>query len=74
MASASNTGVSPPGSAGSDINNPQKPKIRTGDKDNEEIIIPKNRIFLVFIGLMLSTFLAALDMTIVCMCLRSSMY
>jgi MFS family permease len=40
--------------------------VRTGDKDNEELVIPKNRIIVVFIGLMLSTFLAALDQTIVC--------
>jgi len=67
MASPSDTPISPPGSAGSDVNKPQKPKVRTGDKDNEEVVIPKNRIILVFIGLMLTTFLAALDMTIVCM-------
>jgi hypothetical protein len=43
-----------------------KPKIRTGDKDNEEMVLPKNRLVLVFIGLMLTVFLAALDQTIVC--------
>ena len=40
--------------------------IRTGDKDNEEVVIPKNRIIIVFVGLMLTVFLAALDQTIVC--------
>ena len=45
----------------------EKKHIRTGDKGNEEIIIPKNRIVVVFIGLMLTVFLAALDTTIVCM-------
>jgi hypothetical protein len=40
--------------------------VRTGDKSNEEIILPKNRLVIVFIGLMLTVFLAALDMTIVC--------
>ena len=40
--------------------------VRTGDKSNEQIIIPKNRIVVVFIGLMLTVFLAALDQTIVC--------
>jgi len=44
-----------------------KEGVRTGDKDNEEVFIPKNRLILVFIGLMLTTFLAALDQTIVCM-------
>jgi hypothetical protein len=42
-----------------------KGHVRTGDKSNEEIVIPKNRLILVFIGLMLTVFLAALDMTIV---------
>jgi hypothetical protein len=46
---------------------PKKSKIRTGDKSDEALVIPKNRIFIVFIGLMLSVFLAALDQTIVCM-------
>ena len=41
-------------------------RVRTGDKTNEQVVIPKNRIFIVFIGLMLTTFLAALDQTIVC--------
>jgi hypothetical protein len=44
-----------------------KPKVRTGDKDNEQTVLPKNRIVVVFIGLMLTVFLAALDQTIVCM-------
>ena len=44
----------------------KKGKIRTGDKNNEEVVIPKNRLVVVFIGLMLATFLAALDQTIVC--------
>jgi hypothetical protein len=44
-----------------------KPKVRTGDKDNEQMVLPKNRIVIVFIGLMLTVFLAALDQTIVCM-------
>ena len=58
---------SPPGSSGNQGGGQgKKGKIRTGDKDNEEIVIPKNRIFVVFIGLMLTTFLAALDQTIVC--------
>lgn len=44
----------------------KKHAVRTGDKSNEQVIIPKNRIFIVFIGLMLTVFLAALDQTIVC--------
>jgi len=44
-----------------------KKKVRTGDKDNEEMVLPKNRLVIVFIGLMLTVFLAALDQTIVCM-------
>lgn len=44
-----------------------KKKVRTGDKDNEEMVLPKNRLAIVFIGLMLTVFLAALDQTIVCM-------
>jgi hypothetical protein len=43
--------------------------VRTGDKDNEELVLPKNRLVVVFIGLMLTVFLAALDQTIVCMSL-----
>jgi hypothetical protein len=50
---------------GGDLHN--KPKVRTGDKDNEQMVLPKNRIVVVFIGLMLTVFLAALDQTIVCM-------
>lgn len=46
--------------------NENKPKVRTGDKDNEEMVLPKNRLVVVFIGLMLTVFLAALDQTIVC--------
>jgi hypothetical protein len=58
-----------PTAVSSDVEKNQKPEkhVRTGDKDNEELLIPKNRIIVVFIGLMLSTFLAALDQTIVCM-------
>lgn len=44
-----------------------KKHIRTGDKSNEVVVIPKNRLVIVFIGLMLTVFLAALDQTIVCM-------
>jgi hypothetical protein len=44
-----------------------KKHVRTGDKSNEQIVIPKNRLVIVFIGLMLTVFLAALDQTIVCM-------
>ena len=40
--------------------------VRTGDKTNEQVVIPKNRIIVVFIGLTLTVFLAALDQTIVC--------
>ena len=47
-------------------NGEKKHTVRTGDKSNEQVIIPKNRIFIVFIGLMLTVFLAALDQTIVC--------
>jgi hypothetical protein len=47
----------------------EKKKVRTGDKDNEEMVLPKNRLVVVFIGLMLTVFLAALDQTIVCMLL-----
>ena len=38
---------------------------KTGDKSNEEIVLPNNRLFIVFMGLVLSVFLAALDQTIV---------
>jgi len=44
----------------------KKTNVRTGDKSNEQVVIPKNRILIVFIGLMLTVFLAALDQTIVC--------
>src|SRR5436305_9399396 len=44
----------------------KKPHVRTGDKSNEEFVIPKNRLVLVFIALMLTVFLAALDQTIIC--------
>ena len=47
----------------------EKRRIRTGDKTNEQVVLPKNRLFIVFIGLMLTTFLAALDLTIVCISL-----
>jgi hypothetical protein len=46
--------------------NSKKGSVRTGDKSNEAMVIPKNRIVIVFIGLMLTVFLAALDQTIVC--------
>jgi hypothetical protein len=45
----------------------EKKHIRTGDKSNEVLVLPKNRLVIVFIGLMLTVFLAALDTTIVCM-------
>jgi hypothetical protein len=45
---------------------PRKKAVRTGDKDNEQVLIPKNRLVPVFIGLMLTVFLSALDQTIVC--------
>lgn len=51
---------------GGSKNGEKKHSIRTGDKSNEQVIIPKNRLFIVFIGLMLTVFLAALDQTIVC--------
>ena len=51
---------------GGSKNGGKKHTVRTGDKSNEEVIIPKNRLFIVFIGLMLTVFLAALDQTIVC--------
>jgi hypothetical protein len=41
-------------------------RILTGEEENEQLVIPKNRINIVFIGLMLTVFLAALDQTIVC--------
>lgn len=47
-------------------NGAKKKHVRTGDKSNEQIVIPKNRLVVVFIGLMLTVFLAALDQTIVC--------
>ena len=47
----------------------EKRRVRTGDKTNEQVVLPKNRLFIVFIGLMLTTFLAALDLTIVCISL-----
>lgn len=50
----------------SSAKNKRKGSIRTGDKSNEEMVIPKNRIVIVFVGLMLTVFLAALDQTIVC--------
>jgi hypothetical protein len=62
---------SPPGSSGLNPSRGKKGGVRTGDKDNEEIVIPKNRIIIVFIGLMLTTFLAALDQTIVCTALET---
>jgi len=43
-----------------------KPAVRTGELENEQHVIPQNRLIVVFIGLMLATFLAALDQTIVC--------
>jgi len=49
----------------------KKKKVRTGDKDNEELVLPKNRLVVVYIGLMLTVFLAALDQTIVCTSLHS---
>jgi hypothetical protein len=48
----------------------KKGSVRTGDKSNEALVIPKNRIVIVFIGLMLTVFLAALDQTIVCTALK----
>jgi hypothetical protein len=54
-------------------NGEKKHAVRTGDKSNEEVVIPKNRIFIVFIGLMLTVFLAALDQTIVCTFLTSTL-
>ena len=56
---------------GQEKKNDQK-KVRTGDKTNEQIFIPKNRLVVVFIGIMLTVFLAALDQTIVCMLLWMS--
>jgi hypothetical protein len=57
------------GSNGNDNSTGEKKKggVRTGDKSGEQIVLPKNRIILVFIGLMLTVFLSALDQTIVCM-------
>jgi hypothetical protein len=40
--------------------------VLTGEEENEQLVIPRNRINIVFIGLMLTVFLAALDQTIVC--------
>jgi len=40
-------------------------QIRTGEEADEQHVIPQNRIFIVFVGLMLTVFLAALDQTIV---------
>lgn len=51
---------------GDHLHNEGKKQVRTGDKSNEQVVIPKNRIIIVFIGLMLTVFLAALDQTIVC--------
>lgn len=53
-------------SSGKNGSSSKKGSVRTGDKSNEAMVIPKNRIFVVFIGLMLTVFLAALDQTIVC--------
>ena len=55
-------GTSGPKNGGSS----KKGSVRTGDKSNEALVIPKNRLIIVFIGLMLTVFLAALDQTIVC--------
>ena len=58
------------GSATNGVATPDKNRksgtVRTGDKSNEALVIPKNRLVIVFIGLMLTVFLAALDQTIVC--------
>jgi len=40
--------------------------VRTGEEESEQLVIPYNRLVIVFVGLMLTTFLAALDQTIVC--------
>lgn len=52
----------------------EKKKVRTGDKTNEQTVIPKNKLVIVFIGLMLTVFLAALDQTIVCTFLHTSFF
>lgn len=44
----------------------KKSNVRTGDKTGEQMVIPKNRLVIVFIGLMLTVFLSALDQTIIC--------
>ena len=45
---------------------PKDKHVRSGEEVNEELVLPDNRIVIVFIGLMLTVFLAALDQTIVC--------
>ena len=40
--------------------------VLSGELENEELVLPNNRIIVVFIGLVLTSFLAALDQTIVC--------
>ena len=47
-----------------------RPVVRTGEEESEQLVIPYNRLVIVFMGLMLTTFLAALDQTIVCMFFR----
>jgi len=59
-------GGDPPITTEENNGNSKKGSVRTGDKSNEAMVIPKNRIVIVFIGLMLTVFLAALDQTIVC--------
>jgi len=47
-----------------------RPVVRTGEEESEQLVIPYNRLAVVFMGLMLTTFLAALDQTIVCIFFR----
>jgi hypothetical protein len=50
---------------GDNINPSSEKHIRTGEEEHEQLVIPHNRLVIVFIGLMLTVFLAALDQTIV---------
>lgn len=62
-----NEGLSHLESASDDVKGHSEDRpVLTGEEENEQLVIPKNQITIVFIGLMLTVFLAALDQTIVC--------
>ena len=63
--SASVTLPSPQSLREDDVEKQSTIEEKEGYESNEEIVLPKNNLIIVFIGLMLSVFLAALDQTIV---------